>query len=420
MIEIHTLIFYILIFCALYVQVFFLVTFIERRKDLVSIKKKKNIVLQNYPTVSVIVPCWNEENTVSRTATSLINLDYPKDKLSIFLMDDGSTDNTWKIIQTLSEQHPGIIRGIHKENGGKHTALNLGIEESESEFIACLDADSFVEPDALTRLVAYFEDPEIMAVAPAAAVYEPKTFVQSAQHVEYHMSIFNKKMLGFLGGMHVTPGTLPVYRREVFSEIGMFRKAYNTEDGEIALRMHANHLKIEYCPEALVYTIAPDSIMKLYRQRLRWMYGFLRNVIDYRRLLLRKEFGNLAFFTLPSALISIMGSMYLFGMVVYNIFNFVVQRIQYYNVVGWNIHTFFRGSFHFDWFFFNTRTIFFVMIMLYLTIILTMVIGRHISEGRTKFSFHIFTFIILYSVIAPIWLMQAVYNIVTSRQSSWR
>jgi glycosyltransferase involved in cell wall biosynthesis len=131
-------IFYILVFFSVYVQVFFLLTFLENRKKI--IRREGEIKLHEYPGVTVIVPCWNEESTISRTVCSLLDLNYPKDKLQIFLVDDGSTDNTLDELNKFSQY--SNVRIFTKPNGGKHTALNLGLAKVETEFLGCLDADS--------------------------------------------------------------------------------------------------------------------------------------------------------------------------------------------------------------------------------------------------------------------------------------
>src|SRR3989344_7258160 len=108
------------------------------------------------PSVAIIVPCWNEESTVAATCESLLALDYPADKLEILLVDDGSTDSTPQVMARFAE-YPQV-RIISKENGGKHTALNVGIAATNAEFVGCLDADSFVEPNALREVIPCFDD----------------------------------------------------------------------------------------------------------------------------------------------------------------------------------------------------------------------------------------------------------------------
>lgn len=407
-------IFYILTFLSVYVQIFFLVTFFEKKNKI--ILRKGTFELDEYHGVTIIVPCYNEANTIKGTIDSLLDLDYPKDKLQLIIVDDGSKDNTWEIIKQF-ENKPNI-KVFHKKNGGKYTALNLGLEKVQTPFVGCLDADSFVDSQALKRIMTYFNDLDTMAVAPSVVVYSPKNILQGAQKAEYDMAIYTKKMLAFLGGIHVTPGPFSIFRKKVFDDLGPYRHAHNTEDQEIALRMQENHYKIEHCPDAYVYTVAPSSVIKLYRQRSRWIYGFIRNVLDYRRLLFKKEFGTIAFFTLPSGMISVLSVIFLFGMVLYNIFNFISKKIIQINTIGIE-HTVYSQSFNFDFFFFDTKAIFFVSIILYISVIVALLLGRNMLEGRFRFSFDILYFVIIYSVIAPFWLLKAILNVLRSKESSW-
>ena len=349
---------YTITFLAVYVQVFFIVTFFERRREL---GKASNEIIQlkSTPTVAIIVPCWNEEKTVHGTIESLLALDYPKEALQIVVVDDGSADGTWNEIHQYKD-HPQI-RIFHKENGGKHTAVNLGIENTNSDFVGCLDADSFVAPDALRRIMGmYQEDPTLMAVAPSIIIHKPHTILQKVQRIEYNMGIYIKKMLAYLNAIHVTPGPFSIFRRKVFATLGGFRKAHNTEDMEIAYRMQENHMKIGHCHTAHVYTVAPDTFIKLYKQRLRWIYGFIQNTFDYKHLIFRRQYGNFSFFTLPSGVISISAAVFIFGSLMYNFIVMVLQTITRLRIVGVGTHI---PGLHFDWFYINTHTILYRILM---------------------------------------------------------
>jgi cellulose synthase/poly-beta-1,6-N-acetylglucosamine synthase-like glycosyltransferase len=390
------------------------VTFLEKRKHIVH--HPENIKLSHYPTVTIAVPCYNEEIAIGKTIKSLLSLDYPKDKLKIFVVDDGSRDNTWDVIQEFKDD-PSIVL-IRKENGGKHTAVNLALEKTDSEFFGCLDSDSFVHPQSLKRILNYFErDKNTMAVAPSIIAYNPKNILQHAQNIEYDMSIYTKKMLGFMGGIHVAPGPFSIFRKRVFDELGPYKKAHNTEDQEIALRMQEYGYKIDHCPDAYVYTNTPDSVARLYRQRLRWIYGFIKNLIDYRRLLFKKRYGTVAIFTLPSGLVSMIGVIFLFINVLGNIIKFVYNKIIQIQTIGFS--NIFSLHFKFDWFFLNTKAVLFLSIILYILIIVSIMIGRKMVEGKSGFPLAIFYFVGIYSVIAPFWVLRAMYNAIWSKESNW-
>src|SRR3989339_626331 len=407
-------IFYVLIFLSVYVQVFFLVTFLENRKKIVV--RNGKIKLANYPMVTIAVPCFNEEKTVYQTIHSLLNLNYPKDKVKIFLIDDGSTDNTYEIISKFA-QYPNI-EVFRKENGGKYTALNLALEHLETDFFGGLDADSFADPESLIRIMSYFEkDPEAMAVVPSVVVYNFKNTIQNAQQAEYYMGVYFKKMLGFLGAINVTPGPLTIFRRCVFKDLGFYRRGHNTEDMEIAFRMQKNQYKIEHCNDAYVYTNTPTTVRKLYRQRLRWIYGFINNTLDYKNLLFRKKYGNFSIFTLPMGMISIVSVSYLFGRIAYNFGSFLYSKFLVFQTTGFS---FASPNFNFDPFFLNIRFFVFLVILIYLSIIFSMVFGKKMAEGRWGLSLGMVYFFPVFSIIAPFWLMKAVYNTFLRRKPAWR
>lgn len=396
----------------MYVEVFFLVTFITRRKEIVSrLDDRPDRV---YKSITVIVPCWNEGTTVRGTVESLLALDYPKDLLHIILVDDGSTDNTWEVMQEY-KNHSGI-QIVHKENGGKHTAVNLGISMAHTEFVSCLDADSFVTPSALKRMMPYFDDPTVMAVCPSIIVDSPKGPIQWAQKAEYQLSVYIKKMLGLMGGIHVTPGPFSVYRMEVFQKLGPYREAHKTEDMEIAYRMQEHHYRIEQCHDAVVHTKTPKTAKALYKQRLRWIYGFINNTIDYRRLIFKPEYGTFALFTIPAGIFSILSASYLFGYMIFSGWTFIHDKVLKIQAVGVT----FAATPHFDWFFVSTHSFVIITFILYGLVFTSLFLGSKMAQGRMKFSFAMVYYIVIYSFLAPLWLFRAMYNTIAGRETAWR
>lgn len=413
MASITSTIFYVFIFFSVYAQVFFFITFLENRKKIII--RNKDVKLSKYPAVTLVVPCWNEEKTVYKTIRSVLNLNYPKDKLEIFLIDDGSTDGTWDIIRKF-EKYPNV-RVFKKENGGKFTALNLGLKEMSTQFFGGLDADSYADPDSLVRIMSSFEkDPSIMAVVPSVTVHNAKTIIQNAQKAEYNMGVYFKKMLSFLGAINVTPGPLTIFKKQVFDELGPYKHGHNTEDMEIAYRMQKNRYKIEHCNDAYVYTNTPKTVRKLYKQRLRWIYGFINNTLDYRGVLLRKKYGNFSLFTLPLGALSILSVSYLFGRIIYNTADFLYNKFVIYQTIGFSF-----GKLNFDPFFINTQMSLFLIVVIYSLLIFSMVFGKRMVEKRWSFSLSMLYFFPIFSVIAPLWFLKALYTtIVNRRPPAWR
>lgn len=402
---------YFFLFMALYLEVFFLITYFELRE-----KERKNLISvwpTKWPSVSVIVPVWNEETTVLKTIFSILKLDYPKDQLSILIVDDGSTDNTWQVIQRFSRNKQ--IQLLRKENGGKHTALNHALQFVETELVGCLDADSFVHPQALKRIAVRFADPNTMAVTPSVKIFEPKGILGLVQKAEYMFGIFLRKVFSHLDALYITPGPFSIFRRAVFEKIGNYRHAHNTEDMEIAMRMQKNHMKIDNVQNAFVYTVAPTTLKTLYKQRLRWVYGFLKNAIDYREMFFKPQYGHLGMVILPAASFSVLSTMYFFGATIINWADTLFLKIKEITTVGLS----FRG-FNFDFFYFNTDVIVFVSIIAVLGTLFIIMTSRGLAEEKNKFGLDSLIFLILYASIAPIWMTKAIYNVIFVKETKWR
>ncbi len=400
---------YLFLFIALYFEVFLLLTYLEKRPEQFIASRE----LPFYPSTTIIVPCFNEEKTVGRTLESLLSLKYPKEKLSILVVDDGSTDGTFSIAKTYETR--GDVKVLRKENGGKHTALNLGIAEATTELVGCLDADSFVEPTALREIVHHFvSSSEVMAVTPAIKVENPKNLLELMQRAEYTLGIFYKRMFGTLSAIPILPGPFSIYRTEVFERIGEFRKAHNTEDMEMTLRMHANHMRIENAHTAHVYTTVPRTVGSLIRQRTRWVSGFLLNSRDYKHLYFNRRFGALGMFVLPAGFLSIYSGLYL---ALYSLFSFgarIVEKFNSLSATGFAIE-----APRFSLFFLNTSAILFLVLVLVPLTLLLIGLGRRIARDR-MLSFDILCYLTLYSLIVPVWLGKAVWNAALARTSAWR
>ncbi len=405
---------YIFLFIALYIEVFFLITYFEfSEKKLKENSPTSNVGQIKFPSVSIIVPVWNEETTILKTIFSLLKLNYPKENISILIVDDGSTDRTWNVIQKFSRNKQ--IKLLRKENGGKYTALNYALEFVDTELVGCLDADSFVHPEALKRIVAQFSDEEIMAVTPSIKIFEPKGLLGLIQKAEYMFGIFLRKVFYYLNAIYITPGPFSIFRRSVFDKIGYYRHAHNTEDMEIAMRMQKNNMKIGNVHNAFVYTIAPTNIKTLYKQRLRWVYGFLKNAIDYRDMFFKPQYGNLGMVVLPAAGFSVLSTMYFFGAMVLSWAETLTTQISKILTVGFSWQ-----GFNFDFFYVNTDILVFVSLIAVLGTFLIIATSRGLAEEKNKFGLDSVLFLMFYTFLAPLWMSRAIYNVIFTKETKWR
>jgi len=282
---------YLIAFFSLFVVNVFVLIYLKYR----SVYDKTPPTTNWEPFVSIIVPAHNEGDYLEGSLKSILSINYPKDKLEVILVDDGSTDNTYEIAKRF-EGHG--VRAFRKENGGKGGALNFGIKHAKGEIIATMDADSYLTPDTLRGLLPFFTDPEVMAVTPAVKIKQTKSWLKELQRIEYLMILFSRKILSFIESVPVTPGPFSIFRAKVFDEVGLFDEKNLVEDQEIALRIQSHNYKIKSSVTADVYTEPPDNIWDLLKQRVRWQRGGFRNYWKYR-FMISPKFGDFGMYFVP-------------------------------------------------------------------------------------------------------------------------
>ncbi|MBX4192141.1 glycosyltransferase family 2 protein [Candidatus Parcubacteria bacterium] len=411
--ELGTLAIDVCLFIALFFEVFLLIAFFERKPS-----TKTREMPKHFPSITMVVPCFNEEKTLKSTIESLLQLEYPKEKLSIMIVDDGSKDNTRKISEELAKQYRQV-EYVFKENGGKYTALNLAIERVQTDLIGCLDADSFVVKDALIEAVKKFEsDPAVMAITPAMKVHKPTTILELMQSVEYTFGIFYKKMFDNLAALNVLPGPFSIYRKEVFQKIGLFRHAHNTEDMEIAFRMHAHGLKIVNAHTALVYTTVPTTLRSLIKQRTRWSQGFLQNSRDYSYMFFNPRFGHFGMFVLPFGFVAFFAGLFTAMYAAYHLIQATSMRAldMYLTQIPPHLSP---VSNNLNWFYLNTTMTSFLILVTFSMTIVAIFLGSKIADSKITAK-SLFSYFAFFGFIAPFWLARAAWGAALARESKWR
>ncbi|MES2213863.1 MAG: glycosyltransferase family 2 protein [Patescibacteria group bacterium] len=409
------MILYISLFISLFFEVFILITYFETREE-IKFEEDHTKEPSHFPSVSIIVPSFNEELTVAATIESLLALDYPRDRLKLLLVDDGSSDKTYEVMQRYAT-NPQVQVFTKQNEGSKFAALNFGLKKLETELVGCLDADSFVAPNALMLMIPYFDDASVMAVTPSIKIHDPKTVIQHIQKIEYNWGVFFRRMLSAMGALYVTPGPFSIFRAEVFTDLGGYREAHHTEDMELALRMQKNRYKIVNSVGAHVFTVAPDNVRALYKQRVRWSYGFLNNAIDYRDMYFNKQYGHVGVFILPIATISIFGTLYAAGNFVWSLVGKGITAFSKYQAVGLSLHA---PNISFNWFFWNTGMITWLALSALIINITMLLMSAKIAKEEKILSRGLFYYLTMYLFIVPFWLAKALYNTVFSKKVSWR
>lgn len=300
------------------------------------------------PPVSVLVPAYNEELTVLESVRSLLSLDYPG--YEVIVVNDGSKDGTLQVLieafglqpcsvsgyrRTLrsrtirqayrSPLHPRLVV-IDKDNGGKADALNAGINVSRYPLIATVDADSMLEKDALLRLVrTHMENPEEhiavggnVRIANGSTIEHgmvrksrmPRRWLPAIQSVEYAKSFLGGRIgWSAINGLTIISGAFGLFRKDRLIEVGGYEPGCPGEDMNVVLKLHKRMLdlglpySIVFCPDAVCWTQAPDTLQVLASQRRRWMRGSLWNLAAFRSMLFIPKYKTIGFLSLPYTII---------------------------------------------------------------------------------------------------------------------
>ncbi len=288
-----------------------------------------------WPSLTVVIPAYNEEESIANTIESVLAADYPGKK-DLAVVNDGSIDDTGEIASQYEDRG---VKVISQENQGKGAALNRGLQEASGELFAVVDADSILKEDSLKNIVSRMDD-DTAAVASAMKVYRPESLLERIQMVEYVVNVFARKLFERINSVHVTPGPLAIYRTDKIREIGGFDTESRVEDQEICFRLQERHEKLKHARDGEVYTIVPQTLKEYYRQRKRWYAGTFETIIQYRKMLLNPGYGDFGMFVMPSKvvnpLVSIFGLFIILFTLVRPVFSFLLD----FTKLGWEVFNF--------------------------------------------------------------------------------
>jgi poly-beta-1,6 N-acetyl-D-glucosamine synthase len=272
-------------------------------------KKEKNITAvlasvpaaELFPKVSIIVPAYNEEINAVRTVANLLQQNYPG--LQIIFVDDGSKDNTFKIVSEAFANTQDVK--VHtKPNGGKASALNYGISLANTEYVVCIDADTQLKSDAVTQLMKKFDDEKVGAVAGNVKVGNEVNMITKWQSIEYITSQnFDRRAFDLLNCITVVPGAIGAFKKEAIIKSGGFTTDTLAEDCDLTMRLHKNNYLVRNCNDAISYTEAPESMKQFMKQRFRWSFGVIQCFWKHRDAVFNPKYKNFGMVALPNILV---------------------------------------------------------------------------------------------------------------------
>lgn len=294
------------------------------------------------PPVTLIAPAYNEEPTCVESARSLLTLKYPT--YDILVINDGSSDGTLERMTRAFDLAPAArapvssietatVRGVYrsqvhpnlwvidKENGGKADALNTGINYCRSPLFCAMDADSLLEPEALTRIVrAFLEDATTVAAGGMIRIVNdckvrsgrveevrmPRSFLARIQVLEYLRSFLGGRMgWDAIDSTLIISGAFGMFSREHVVSVGGYRHDTVGEDMELVVRLHRHcrereiPYRVAFVPDPVAWTECPEDLAVLGRQRDRWQRGLLESMWGNRIMILNPRYGRIGLFAAP-------------------------------------------------------------------------------------------------------------------------
>jgi cellulose synthase/poly-beta-1,6-N-acetylglucosamine synthase-like glycosyltransferase/peptidoglycan/xylan/chitin deacetylase (PgdA/CDA1 family)/spore germination protein YaaH len=250
------------------------------------------------PSVTVLIPAHNEETVIVQTVKSVLLSDLKE--LRIIVVNDGSTDRTRELLDENFSREPRV-RIIHQVNRGKAAALNLAMSLADTDIVVTIDADTEIEPDAISKLVRHFSDPQVGAVAGNVKVGNRSRWLTRWQALEYITSQnMEKRAFDLLNCITVVPGALGAWRKKAIEAAGGITADTVAEDADLTIAIRRLGWRISYDEEAIAWTEAPDTASQLIRQRFRWTFGTLQSFWKHGDTLLRAKYGTLGWIALPN------------------------------------------------------------------------------------------------------------------------
>jgi biofilm PGA synthesis N-glycosyltransferase PgaC len=241
--------------------------------------------LPEYPLVSILVPCHNEEPDIEEVVEYLLRTRYPR--FEILAINDGSTDGTGAVLDRLAVEHERL-RVVHlAANQGKAFALNTAALLARGEYLVCIDGDALLDPDAVAWLMThFFSGPRVGAVTGNPRVRSRSTLLGRLQTGEFSSIIgLIKRAQRTYGRIFTVSGVVACFRKAALQDAGYWSTDMLTEDVDVSWKLQLNHWDVRFEPRALCWILMPETLRGLWRQRLRWATGGMQVLLKEGRIM---------------------------------------------------------------------------------------------------------------------------------------
>ena len=240
--------------------------------------------LPEYPHVAILVPCHNEAADIRETIDQLRRNKYPD--FEIVAINDGSADETGAILDAMAADEPRL-RTVHLvHNCGKAMALRAGAMACRADYIVCIDADTLLDEYAIHWMMSHFlTGPRVGAVTGNPRIANRRTLLARIQIGEFSAIVgMVKRSQRDVGRVFTVSGCIACFRRRALHNIGYWSPETVTEDIDVSWKLQLGYWDVRYEPRALAWVAMPETLLGLWRQRLRWARGGFEAAFKYRSL----------------------------------------------------------------------------------------------------------------------------------------
>ena len=379
-------------------------------KEISSLKLDILKELKVFPTVSILIPAHNEEIVIEKTILSMLEMDYPKDKYEVVLINDNSTDRTKEKVENIIEKYNTVnlrIVDVPKDKGGsgKSNTLNYGLATSISEYIAVYDADNTPNRFALRYLMH-----EIMKNKEYGAVIGK--FRTRNKNRNLLTKFINLETLTFqwmaqagrwkLLKLCTIPGTNFLIKRDILNRLGGWDTKAIAEDTEISFRIYSIGYKISFMPLAETFEQEPETLKVWFKQRTRWVEGNIYVLAKYILLLFKTKSRNVFF-----------DIIYFFSVYVTFLTAVILSDILLFVLVFYKVKLYISYNFLLFW------------ILSFIVFILQVSLALSFEKGESYFK-NIFIVLLMYFTYSQMWVVvsikgvyKSIYDFILSKEKKW-
>jgi len=254
---------------------------------------------ENAPMLTVVIPAYNEGAMVEASIASVAAAHYPRGRLEIIAIDDGSTDDTWRYIERATFRFRDIATAIRlPENRGKRGALAEGFRRARGDIVVTVDSDSTIERETLLAIAGPFSDAGVGAVAGKVAVHNRRSaLIPRMLHVRFILSFdFLRSAQSMFRTVFCCPGALAAYRTSVVRSVlenwegqtFLGTRCTYGEDRALTNYILGAGYDTVYQRTAVVHTMVPETYSKLCKMFIRWDRSYIREEFRFANVVWRR------------------------------------------------------------------------------------------------------------------------------------